>query len=250
MNIKRFGYIAVIAISVGVVLSGCATQKKRVATQKELEQTSREVIKSTIFFRTITNTCKTLGGETAQYADTVYDAWLARNWRWISAADSFYSDRLKARTIAYQNQEIALPALKLLADGKKKAETKIGLKRRTQSTRAKACKRNIAPYADPTADFIADPEKKLALETLLKRYGVADGKVHQIPSLAGSLQPLDAPGRTLYTVESSLHTQGCATPHLVTFKNDWPQEVYGAYCQNEKQFFIACEWGKCNTSRH
>lgn len=52
-------------------------------------------------------------------------------------------------------------------------------------------------------------------------------------------------GRSFYVIENMAKRQGCPGATVQLLKNDWPNEIYDARCQDGSYLIMRCEWGNC-----
>jgi hypothetical protein len=157
-------------------------------------------------------------------------------------ADANYSQKLAAQTIVYNNEKIALAAIKKYATLEKNIQLRLDQTRHSRSSILDICARKLASYKDGTMDLSRNANADLYLKSLATGSAVAP---HKIPSLAGTLVTNSNPGRSQFNLEKTLQASGCVNGEILTLRNDWPYEVYGAFCADEKSIFVSCEWGEC-----
>lgn len=242
---KRFFVLLLTLGSVSGLLTGCTPPKKTASTPVELSNYTHSLIADTIYLRALVDNCKKLGKESADHATATYSAWMDHNWETIVMADRYYSNELNASVVRYRDENIALPALKLLLQQEDRAARDIGSRTRPTKNRIKSCQRKLADYVTTDSATEPDENQQLVLNTLKQHVGQQSENRYRIPRLAGSLKPHTKSGRNLYQVEKSIRRQGCQQPELLTLFEQWPLEAYGAFCKNNKQVFVSCEWSQC-----
>lgn len=228
-----------------LALSGCATPPPAPPTHQELSVAATQILSKTIRLEVLARDCSTLGGATATNANRIHNRWLQQNWRWVAAADTQYSLDLAHTVTRYQGEDIAPGALKFLAEQETLAERAIGFNKRSRLSRQKICEKHLAPYADAANDYNNNAGEAGALEHLTRLHSNLNTSPHRVPRLAGSLDPRSEPGRSHYAIENQLRKGDCGDFTLYTFRNQWPDEAYGAFCSNGTTMLFTCSWGTC-----
>jgi|GEM_PF-2660865 len=228
-----------------LTLGGCATPPPTPPTQQELSQAATQILSKAIRLDVLARDCSTLGGDTAAEANRIRDRWMQQNWLWVTAADTQYSLDLAPTVTHYQGEDIAPGALKFLAEQENLAESAIGFNKRSRLSRRKICEKHLAPYDDAANDYGNNTSDASALRHLTRLHSNLDNTPHRVPRLAGSLDPRSRPGRSHYAIENQLRKSDCGDFTLYTFRNHWPDEVYGAFCRNGTTTLFTCKWGSC-----
>jgi len=189
--------------------------------------------------------CSKLGADLQKMASEAQTAWYQRNWPEAQVADASYSQKLAAQTLTYNNERVALPAIKLYASLEKEIKLRLDQTRHSHSNVVDYCSRKLASYKEGTMDLSRNKNADLYLKSLASNTASAPFK---IPSLSGSLVVNNDPGRSQFNLEKTLNEQGCTDSEILTLRNDWPYEVYGAFCGgSDKTIFVTCEWGECKS---
>lgn len=244
-NFRRI--LASLSASLVLLLTSCTAPPPPPPKQQLITDPSAIpfAINRALEFYTIVEFCSSLGESYKNTAETALKSWNTRNWVQVFAADATYTRQLKAHTIEYKGERIALQAVKLVANTK--ADTLKQLTRANRSTMAqqKNCEEKLASYNNGDMDISLHHVKSEYLKHLaLQEERIP--KMYQIPALAGSLKPLSKPGRSLYALEQEMARNNCTGGEILTLKNEWPSEAYGAFCKNNTSIFVNCEWGNCS----
>jgi hypothetical protein len=173
--------------------------------------------------------------------------WYQRNWPQVDVADTSYSQKLADQVITYQGAKIALPAIRLRTNIEKDIQLQLDQTRHTHTTILATCSRRIAGYKDGSFDLsVNNKNADLYLKSLVAP-GAAPAAPHTAPLLANNLKVSGTPGRSEYTLEKTLLDLKCGQSEILSLRNEWPYETYGAFCPDGKTVFITCEWGECKT---
>jgi len=236
-------FISAIGVTALLLLQGCGGPKE-LAPQFTADPAAFDYgVSQTAEMQLYTQECGKLGGTLSTSANEARTAWYQRNWPQAHAADVGYSQKLASQTLNYNNETVALPAIKLYAGIEKEILLKLDQTRHSLSSVTDTCNRKLAAYKDGSLDLSQNKNADLYLKSLAS----SAPATYKVPSLAGSLQPSSLPGRSQYTLEKTLTEWNCADGEVMTLRNDWPYEVYGAFCTSGKTVFITCEWGECKT---
>lgn len=187
--------------------------------------------------------CSTLSAEMEGKAKAALESWNQRNWPQTHAADQQYTQKLKDQTIIYNNEKISLPAVNLYAEIQKTIKIKLDQTRHSRTNVIDTCTSRLAAIDAGQYDLSQNTNADLYLKSLVTEI---TPPAYKVPTLAGSLNVLSSPGRSQFNLEKTLRESGCESAKILTLRNEWPHESYGAFCPNGKTVFVGCEWGECS----
>ncbi len=227
-----------------LTLAGCATPPPPSTTYSDLRLAAINAIEETVEAQTLFKACSQVGGELQALSDQARTAWQTKNWPSVVAADSFYRNELREHTFRYQGEELAIEALKLLAESQTAANNRVKSIKRSRTNRTLNCNKRLNQYLSGDRDLDWSKQLSNGLSDFARNHPAPPSPGDRVPSLAGSLDPLNKPGRSLFKIERGLADDNCVQPLIFTFDNQWPNEMYGAFCGN-KQYLYQCQWGEC-----
>lgn len=235
-----------LGLATALFLSGCTTPPPEQASREDLSQAAYSVLSTTIAMRNLYEACNNVGGEVADTARSVYQQWLDNNWEMVVGADAFYRAELSDQVIAFDNQTLALPALKLLKEETAAANRKTSFIYRSRTNRAKTCDNKLQEFnAENNYNLPTDNVIHKGFMEYAEHHSDRPAPGERVPTLAGNLSIDSDPGKSLYQIEQSVRDMPCPAPQVFTFKNQWPYEVYAAFCRAEQRLYT-CEWGSCS----
>jgi len=241
-------FIGAAVITTGLLLSGCGTTPEMTASKADLSLAANNIMRSHIELKSLRDACAQAGGAAELHAESIYQQWLQKNWPLVIGADGFNRAQLQDKSLSFDGQTLSLDALKFLAETTRSADHKVAFIHRSRTNRNKTCRQKLTQF-DSAHGYGIDPPEDYLL-TALGSYAAshtAPPKVGaRVPTLAGNLNIKSQPGRSLYSIERQAKDMPCAAPQIFTFKNQWPLEVYAAFCSREQRL-ITCEWGNCST---
>lgn len=237
-----------LVLAAGLLLNGCGTTPDIAASKADLSLAANDIMRRHIELKVLYNACAQAGGPAEAYANSVYQQWLEAKWPQVIGADGFNRVQLQDKVLSFDGQTLALPALKFLAETARSAQHKVAFINRSRTSRNKTCRQKLQNFDaehfygfQPTEDYILT---ELSHYTTSHTAPPKPGE--RVPTLAGNLNIDSKPGRSLYTIERQAKDMPCSSPQIFTFKNQWPLEVYAAFCSAEQRL-ITCEWGNCTT---
>ena len=237
-----FKLVSLLLTASVLLLQGCASQKE-VAPQFTADPAAFDyAVSEAVIMQLNTSECGKLGGDMSTKANDAASAWYQRNWPQVQVADQNYTQKLASKTIVYNNEKIALPAIKLYSTAEKNIRIQLDQTRHSRSSIMDFCNRKLTGYKDGTLDLSRNQNADLYLKSLATSPATTP---YKIPLLAGSLVTNSNPGRSQFNLEKTMGESGCVNGEILTLRNDWPYEVYGAFCAGDKTVFISCEWGEC-----
>jgi len=240
--------IGVTIVATGLLLNGCGTTPNITASKADLSVAANNIMRSHIELKSLRDACAQAGGQAEVHADSVYQQWLLKNWPLVIGADGFNRAHLQDKTLSFDGQTLSLPALKFLAETTRTAEHKVAFIQRSRTNRNKTCRRKLELF-DAEHHYGLQPVEEY-IQTSLNSYAASHTAPPKagarVPTLAGNLSVNGLPGRSLYAIEGQAKDMPCAAPQIFTFKNQWPLEIYAAFCSQEQRL-ITCEWGNCST---
>lgn len=233
-----------------VLTSGCVQQPVAIATEDpvQLTRVATEVVTKAAYLNSIFNQCAPLGGDAEFESISVQQDWLEKNWATVAAADGYYSERLRAETVNYNNTDIALAAVLLSHNAQRRAISELNLKQRTPANQQKTCVRRLQAIAQDEMNFTQDPQVAMDLQTLQNKYTGDSNVITPIPTLAANVRVDMENGRSYFVLAEEFRKE-CPDARFIVLFNQWPQEAYGAYCGEVPISLITCEWGKCKQSQ-
>jgi hypothetical protein len=233
-----------VSILAGSLLIGCATPPPTPTSYSDLRLAALNAIDQAIEAEALFQTCAQFGGELGKMSDTARQQWLTNNWQSVVAADGFYRNELKSQIIHYKDETISIEALKLLAEAEKRANFRVKTIKRSRTNRTKVCNKRLNAYLNGERDLNWNNLVNKGMDEFARNHPAPPAPGARVPTLAGSLEPNSPPGRSLFKIERELAEQRCTQPLLFTFDNQWPTEMYGAFC-GQTQYMYKCEWGDC-----
>lgn len=239
-------YVTLFICVLGLMqLQSCSTSApETVAPTFTADPTAFEyAVKQAAEFQIYADECSGLSSQLAAQAQSALNSWNQRNWPQVYIADQNYSKNLESQTILYNGEKISLPAVSLYADIKKSVKMKLDQTRHSHSNIIATCNTKLTGYESGQYDLSTNRNADLYLKSLVT------GDVppaYKVPALTGTLNVLSVPGRSQFNLEKTLQDEGCASARILTLRNEWPHESYGAFCADGKTTFVACEWGECS----
>ena len=240
-NHSRFRITSgLIALSTAaLLLGGCASKDnapKFTADPMAFETAMSQAIELEIY----STQCAVFSAETEALAKQAVTEWNKRNWPQVDAADKQYSNQLCDQTFDYNNERIALSAIKFRAEVEKDALRHLDSTRQAHSNIHDICDHRLADFRDGKLDISSNTN------LYLKSLASNAGEPHRVPTLAGTLELSAKPGRSQYDIEKNLNEWNCQNAEILTLRNDWPHEGYGIFCDSKQTIFVTCEWGECS----
>jgi len=238
--------IAALSVSLTIMSLLQSCTEKEVAPQVTADPAAFEyAVSETAEMQLYAQECSKLGGDLQSMALEAQSAWNQRNWPQAQMADIKYSEKLAPQTLTYNNEKVALPAIRLYGALEKEVKLRLDQTRHSHSNVVDYCSRKLASYKEGAMDLSRNKNADLYLKSLAT---TSAGAPYKVPSLAGTLAANSNPGRSQFNLEKKLSEQNCGDSEILTLRNDWPYEVYGAFCSgSEKTIFVTCEWGECKT---
>ncbi|MAZ87867.1 MAG: hypothetical protein CL693_09490 [Cellvibrionaceae bacterium] len=238
-KIARWKFVA--ASILALFIQGCATPPPPPVTEDQLQTYTLDYIHQAIHADKLSSICMNLSHQNTMSSENLYQQWLNSEWDIVIGADSYYRASLSDKTLSFDGQLLAMDALRLYADEIEKANAKYSYLARVKTSPERICLRKMEELLSHTP---SNPEIREKLRQQATRHVEPPAKGARIPSLAGNFTINAVSGRSHYKVEQSARDMACSSPKLITFKNQWPTEVYGAFCDTEHRL-ISCEWGNC-----
>ncbi len=237
--IKLAGFVSAIAL----LTAGCATTPQAPPSVNQVQAHSILQIKQAIRADKLSQVCATVSKNKHSQAESLYTQWQSEYWPQVVGADNHYRSILSDKTLSFEGQTLSMEALKLYADEVEASNARFSYLARIKTDPSRICLRKM----QETLTSLETPDNiKASLIALAKAHPQPPAAGDRVPSLAGDFTIDSKTGRSHYQVEQAAKTMSCATPKIITFKNQWPTEIYGAFCSDDHQL-ISCEWGKCKT---
>lgn len=231
-------------IAVSLWLTGCTTPPPAPTSYSDLRMAALNALDQAVEANTLFSTCGQFGGELGTLSEKTKQQWLDNNWNSVIAADGFYRNELKNQVITYKGETISIEALKLLAEAERRAKFRVKSIKRSRTNRTKTCNKRLNAYLNGERDLNWDSLVSKGMEDFARNHPAPPTPGERVPSLAGTLEPNNEPGRSLFKIERDLAAEKCTQPLLFTFDNQWPTEMYGAFC-GQRQYMYECQWGEC-----
>ncbi|MGH1371604.1 MAG: hypothetical protein ACRBBW_06190 [Cellvibrionaceae bacterium] len=220
---------------------GCATTPPAPPSVDQVQVHSVAQIKQAIRADKLSQICTDISKNKRSDAQSLYQSWLAKHWKIVVGADAHYRSTLSANTMAFEGQTLAMPALRLYADEVEASNAKFSYLSRVKTDPSRICLRKMQ---ETLAKIESAENVETALLNLADKHPQPPSMGDRVPTFAGSFTIDAESGRSHYQVEQAAKNMSCTTPKIITFKNQWPSEIYGAFCTDDHQL-ISCEWGKC-----
>ncbi len=224
-----------------LIVQGCATPPPTPVTEDQLYTYSLDYIHQAIYADKLSSICLNLSHQNMTSAEKRYQQWLNSEWDLVVGADSYYRASLSDKTLSFDGQLLAMDALRLYAEEIERANAKYNYLSRVKTNPERICLRKMEELLSDTPN---NPQIREKLLEQASRHVEPPAKGARIPSLAGNFTINAISGRSHYKVEQSTRNMSCNNPKLITFMNQWPTEVYGAFCEAEHRL-ISCDWGNC-----
>lgn len=234
-------------VAAGMLLSGCSSTPDVIASKANLGVAASNIMRTHIELNSLREACSQAGGQAEINADLTYQQWLENNWQLVIGADAFNRTQLQDQSLAFDGQTLSLPALKFLAKASRSAQNKVAFINRSRTNRNKTCEQKLKQYDAEHGYGMPPVEENLltAFNNYATSHTAPPEAGDRVPTLAGNLDINSQPGRSLYAIERQVRDMNCPDPQIFTFKNQWPLEIYAAFC-SEEQRLITCEWGNCS----
>lgn len=238
-KIAHWKYTAYLIVT--LLVQGCSTSPPAPVTESQLQLHALKYLRQAIQADKLSSICMRLSHQNLTGAENLYQQWLNSEWNTIVGADSYYRSSLSDKTLSFEGQPLSMDALRLYAEEIEKANAKYNYLARVKTNPERICLRKMEELLSATFDV---PEIREKLHRQAVKHVEPPAKGARVPSLAGNFTINTLGGRSHYKVEQSTRDMDCNIPKLITFKNKWPTEVYGAFCRTEHRL-ISCEWGNC-----
>lgn len=224
-----------------IILAGCASAPPPPVTHNELYTYAEQQLEQAIALDRLATICRDLLNTDQSEAGRLYQDWLTTEWPVVAGADSYYRSTQSNKTMSFDGQTLSMDALSFYSDRLEKINANFGYLMRVKTDPSRLCERKMTENINKVA--LSDRVKRRLLE-YGQQHVSAPAPGTRVPSLAGDFTIVADPGRSYYNVEQSSRSANCPNVKIVTFKNEWPQEIYGAFCGDSHQL-ISCDWGKC-----
>ncbi len=231
---------AMISVSV-LLIGGCATPPPAPLSNEQIETHSLKQIRQAIRADNLSQTCAKISKDKQSETQNLYRQWLTEHWELVVGADAQYRSTLSGNTLAFEGQTLSMQALRFYADEVEAANASFSYLSRVRTDPSRICLRKMQQTLDA---LVTSDRLKERLLQLADQHPQPPSPGDRVPSLAGDFTIDAESGRSHYQVEQTAKAMSCATPKIITFKNQWPSEIYGAFCSGDHQL-INCEWGKC-----
>lgn len=229
-------------------LVGCAAPEVLPPTDEELDMMAGAVLADAVYKETLLSECGSVGPELKSYAQDLRAMWMYSHGDVLAGADAQYSQSLVEEVIIYEEQPIALRAVRFKHRHQNRAVAELRLRARSADNQRIVCERRFEElettltekaYLDPATERDAMIHEQL-IETADEPVTLAE-----VPTIAADIPRDLKPGRSYRQIEKRMESQ-CPDAALVVIHNDWPHEAYGIYCGEQSQSFVVCEWGECS----
>lgn len=240
-NIKHKFAATVSAIA--LLATGCVSAPPPPPSVDQLQAHAKTQLKQAIRAERLSKTCVAVSKDRDSDTQKLYRQWQVSEWPAVVGADAHYRSSLSDKTLAFEGQTLSMEALRLYADEVESSNANFNYLARIKTDPSRLCLRKMQ---ETLAAIDAPSNIREALVVLGEKHPQPPTPGDRIPSLAGNFTIDARAGRSHYEVEQATKSMNCAAPKIITFKNQWPSEIYGAFCSDDHQL-IACEWGKCKS---
>lgn len=232
------------AISVvALLVTGCVSTPPPPPSVDEVQAYSVTQLKQAIRAERLAQTCIAVSKDKNSDTQKLYRQWQTLEWPVVVGADAHYRSTLSGKTLAFEGQTLSMEALRLYADEVERSNANFNYLARIKTDPSRLCLRKMQETLTATD---APDNIRNALKALGEKHPQPPVPGDRIPSLAGNFTIDAKTGRSHYKVEQATKSMNCTAPKIITFKNQWPSEIYGAFCSDDHQL-ISCEWGKCKS---
>lgn len=237
-----------LSLLLGSALTGCAAPEVEPASGPELDAVSQAVLREAVYINTLLKRCSEFDAQLAQQAERLEERWLEHNGALLAGADAHYSDTLTGDTYRYQGQPLALEAVQLTQEARRRALEEMKFERRSLNNRMLFCQRRLEEMAQqpPTIEFGDGQRTQLTVQSLIAMQPGARPNLDEVPRLAAHIDFNQNPGPSYFRQLQEVQ-QDCSDAELLVIHNDWPSEAFGAYCEGAPLAFITCDWGDCSS---
>ncbi len=224
-----------------LLVSACAQQEQKSVSAADLKQESLKVIAHVIDIQTLLETCRQIGPDAGDSASQAYNAWQQQFWPVVVGADRAYYDLLSASSFEFQERTISLEALNYFSSSHEKAQSRHKYLQFSRGDRGELCAGKM-DFSIQSLTLSEDTYQRLAEYGLQHQHPPTPSD--RIPTLAGDMRLENTIGRSFYKLEQQLISQGCSNTRILTLKNEWPKELYAAFCDMTGEV-MSCTWGNC-----
>ena len=229
------------------LLSGCAVEPYVPPSADERLSSASFAIYENIRLQAVVNECKIFGGDTEQLATVSQESWWERNWPYIYAADREFALDTVNRQQEYGQDAGLLFGLKFVMDSEAMAASEAAQVSRAVPNEKKMCQRILHKFRDGDKDFVGSTKHFATLQYLKEKYGVGAAVPYKVPVLDTEFRARSKVGKSYYKAEKLASDNWCHHVSMLNLKDQWPKEIYGAYCDNGSMYLITCHWGNCKS---
>lgn len=238
-------YLALLMLPAMLCFTGCAG-KKEVPKAKPDPLAFTWALEENIRLETLVDECSKLDNALLQEGKALRQQWQQRYWPALATADEQFNKANAAEPFIYNGETLTLPAVKFMAKSRLAAQAGLRKTTRTPGHQRDFCSKRFAAYRD-NSEGLGNPAQKNRLRYLQELAAAKPAALapRALPSMAGTLEPLSAPGPSLYSIEQMVAGDRCSAPEIFTLRHQWPHEFYAVYCGDKSNRFISCEWSNC-----
>lgn len=230
-------------VTVTALITACASKPAPVISSDQLHDHSMAYLRQAIRADTLSQICRSISHDKNSKAESLYQQWLGQEWSVIVGADSFYRTTLSGETLSFDNQILAMNALRLYADETERSNASFSYLARVKMNPERTCLRKMH---ETLAPLTLEEGVRAKLLAQAPRHPAPPAQGDRIPSLAGNFTIDAVAGRSFYKIEQSTKNMSCPNPKIITFQNKWPTEIYGVFCETDHRL-VSCDWGQCKT---
>ncbi len=234
----------VMAVVCFMLLSGCASEPF-IPTAEESLDSSTYAIYQNIRLQAVVNECKVFRGSVKKTIEMAQESWWERNWPLVYAADQEFLSHTAQRQAKYGEDEGLLYALKYVMESKERAAEEAKRVPRARPNEKEMCQRLADEYTNGDMDLHTNTKHYPVIQYLAEKYPVKQLVPYAVPNIKTTYRAQPKVGKSYYKAESLAAKTWCSRVKILNIKDLWPEEMYGAYCDNGATHLIVCKWGNC-----
>lgn len=230
-------------------MAGCAAPEIAPPSDEELDLMAGAVLADAVYTNALLTQCGAVSPKLKTYAQDLRDMWMYSHGDVLAGADAQYSQSLTEEITHYQEQPLALRAVRFKHRHQNRAAAELRLRERGAENQRIVCERRFGELETTlTEKSYLDPasERDALIHEQLIAAAEEPVTLREVPTLASDIPRDLEPGRSYREIEKRMESR-CPDAALVVIHNHWPHEAYGIYCGEQSQSFVVCEWGECRT---
>ncbi len=228
---------------------GCASAPYVPTMDERLDSASYGIYQN-IKLQALVNECKIFQGPTLENALASQESWWERNWPYVYAADQEFLADTQKRQAELGADEGLLFALKFVMESEERAAQEAKKVPRASPNEEAMCEHLLGEFKDGKMDFPSSTKHFPVIKYLAEKYPLKNELPYPVPNLKTNYQARATVGKSYYKAENYAAKTWCPRVKILTIKDVWPDELFGAYCDNGAMHLIVCSWGNCNTQSH